>query len=225
MRRPLTHALTRAALGAMLLIGVACAKRDGETVSTAGRSPGVPATFGDYDAGGAPGGPGAGTRYALGTPANASEIAAWNTDVGAEGAELPPGRGSVSEGAALYVSRCAACHGAGGRGGIAPNPALVGRDSTTANFEFADNPKLVKTVGNYWPYASTLFDYIKRAMPLATPGSLTDSEVYALTAYLLSENQIVPAGTTLDAAGLRAIRMPAADRFVPDDRSGGAVVR
>lgn len=185
----------------------------------------VPATFEGYDAAAVPGGPGAGKRYALGTAASKAVIARWNTDVGSAGTELPPGAGSVREGAVLFASLCAACHGVGGVGGIAPNPALVGRDSSAEGFRFARDPNLTKTIGNYWPYATTIFDYIKRAMPLAAPGSLTDGQVYALTAYLLAANEIIPDTTRLDANALRAVRMPYRDRFVPDDRTGGAGVR
>lgn len=184
-----------------------------------------PASFARYDAGATPGGPGAGARYALGHAPDAARLAQWDSDVGAEGAELPPGSGTVDEGRALYDRLCASCHGPGGTGGIAPNPALVGRDSTAEGFRFAENPKAGKTIGNYWPYATTLFDYIRRAMPMATPGSLGDAEVYALTAYLLAANQVIPDSTRLDAAALRAVRMPYRDRFVPDDRKGGAEVR
>jgi cytochrome c len=109
--------------------------------------------------------------------------------------------------------------------GIAPvYPAIVGRDPESDAFRFAEDPALVRTIGNYWPHATTLFDYIKRAMPLLAPGSLTDDQVYALTAYLLAANQVLPDTATLDAAALRAVRMPARDRFVPDDRPLGPTV-
>jgi cytochrome c len=185
----------------------------------------APATFERYDAAAVPGGPGAGARYGLGTAATTSAIARWDSDIGPDGAELPPGRGSVSEGKALYDAMCASCHGVGGVGGIPPNPALVGRDSAAEGFRFARDPKLEKTIGNYWPHATTLFDYIKRAMPQATPGILTDPQVYALTAYILSANQILPDDATLDAAALREVKMPYRDRFTPDDRTGGAGVQ
>jgi hypothetical protein len=90
---------------------------------------------------------------------------------------------------------------------------------------FATNDKLTKTIGNYWPYATTVFDYVRRAMPHTQPGSLTNDEVYSLTAWLLAANQVIPAHATLDAASLRAVKMPYVDRFVPDDRRGGREVR
>lgn len=161
--------------------------------------------------------------YGLGVPATAAEIAALDTDASPSGEGLPPGRGDAVRGAELYRAQCASCHGAAGEG-MAPNPRLVGREPREG-FGFGNDPALVRTIGNYWPEAATLFDYIKRTMPLATPGSLTDDEVYSLTAHLLVANEILPAGATLDSASLVAVRMPARDRFVPDSRRGGAEVR
>jgi len=161
--------------------------------------------------------------YGLGVAASASEIAALNTDVSPSGEGLPQGGGDATRGAALFEAQCAACHGARGEG-IAPNPPLVGREPREG-FAFGNDPKLVRTVGNYWPEATTVFDYIKRTMPLSAPGSLSDDDVYSLTAYLLVANEILPAGATLDSASLMAVRMPARDRFVPDNRRGGPEVR
>jgi cytochrome c len=104
-------------------------------------------------------------------------------------------------------------------------PPLVGRPSIAEGFQFGKDPRLPKTIGNYWPYATTVFDYVRRAMPLNAPGSLTNDEVYAVTAYLLSANQIIPPETVLDSARLAAVRMPYVDRFVKDDRKGGKEVR
>lgn len=162
-------------------------------------------------------------RYALGTAPDSARLAAWNSDVGPDGAELPAGRGSVAEGRALYTQQCAACHGANGEGMAPAFPQLVGRPEAGESFDFSSQPDLPRTIGNYWPHATTLFDYIRRAMPLLTPGSLTDDQTYALTAYLLAANHVIPDSTTLDAAALRAVRMPARDRFVPDDRARGGV--
>lgn len=158
-------------------------------------------------------------RFGLGQPAADSAVSTMDHDVAPDGSGLPPGRGSALEGATLYAAQCASCHGQRGEGMAPAFPALVGRDPKAEGFAFASDPKLVKTIGNYWPRATTLFDYIKRAMPLTAPGSLTDDEVYALSAYLLAANDVIPDSATLDAAALRAIRMPARDRFVPDDRS------
>ena len=187
---------------------------------------GTNASFASYEAGAVPGGPGAKASYGLGHAAADSAIAAMNQDIGQDGAELPAGRGTVAQGAVVYAAQCAQCHGAKGEG-LPTFPKLVGRDSAGSakpEFQFATTNK-TKTIGNYWPHATTVFDYIKRAMPFATPGSMTDDEVYAVTAYLLAANAIIPDTTTLDAAALRAVRMPARDHFVPDNRKPNAAAR
>jgi mono/diheme cytochrome c family protein len=168
--------------------------------------------------------PGAPERFGIGSAPAPGRLAAWDSDIGPEGTELPSGQGTVADGRRLYAAQCAACHGANGEG-ITPIPQLVGRPAAAESFGFGDDGSLPKTIGNYWPHATTLFDYIRRAMPLATPGSLSDNDVYALTAYLLSANAIIADSATLDAASLRAVRMPARDRFVPDDRAGHRTVR
>ncbi|WP_411279280.1 c-type cytochrome [Gemmatimonas sp.] len=177
------------------------------------------ASFSSYDAGVVPGGPGAKQLYALGHAAADSTIALMNRDVGSDGLELPEGSGTVARGTVVYAAQCSQCHGAKGEG-LPTFPKLVGRDSAgapTPEFQFATTNK-TKTIGNYWPYATTLFDYIKRAMPFATPGTMTDDDVYAVTAYLLSANAVIPDTVTLNATTLRAVRMPARDHFVPDNR-------
>ncbi len=164
--------------------------------------------------------------YGLGATASAAEIAALNTDASPSGAGLPAGRGDAATGATLYAAHCASCHGAKGEGvpGNPPGPPLVGREPREG-FGFGNDPKLVRTVGNYWPEATTLFDYIKRTMPLTAPGSLSDNDVYSLTAYVLVANEILPSGATLDSASLMAVRMPGKDKFVPDNRRGGREVK
>jgi cytochrome c len=161
--------------------------------------------------------------WGVGTAVAPADLAPFDTDVSPTGAGLPPGSGDATLGASLYRTRCAVCHGGEGEG-IAPNPPLVGREPRDG-FPFGRDPALVRTIGNYWPYATTLFDYIRRTMPLDAPGSLRDDEVYSLTAWLLAENEVIPAGSRLDSASLAAVRMPARDRFVPDDRTGGKGVR
>ena len=173
----------------------------------------------DSDSGvGAAGGPGASATFSLGRPAPDSLIVRMNHDVSSSGDELPPGSGTVAEGLAIYATQCASCHGVNGEG-IAPTfPRLLGRNPATDSFNFANDPALPHTIGNYWPYATTLFDYTKRAMPFLTPGSLTDNQVYALVAYLLAKEQIVADTATMNRETLRAVRMPFQDRFVPDNR-------
>jgi S-disulfanyl-L-cysteine oxidoreductase SoxD len=115
------------------------------------------------------------------------------------------------------------CHGPHGEG-IEKYPKLVGRDPA-AGFVFASDAKVPKTIGNYWPYATTLYDYIHRTMPLSAPGSLTPDETYGVVAFLLSENGIVPSGTVIDAKSLPGVKMPARSHFVRDDRTGGKTFR
>jgi S-disulfanyl-L-cysteine oxidoreductase SoxD len=164
------------------------------------------------------------TQYGLGRPATKEEIAARDVDVGPDGEGLPAGSGTAAQGAAIYAQKCASCHGAKGEG-VSPYPALIGRDPQGEGFQFGKTAGLKRTIGNYWPHATTVFDYVRRAMPHATPGSLTNDEVYALTAYLLAANQVIPMTATLDAAALKAVKMPYADRFVPDNRRGGKEIR
>jgi S-disulfanyl-L-cysteine oxidoreductase SoxD len=153
--------------------------------------------------------------FGIGRAATAEEIAARDIDIGPDGAGLPPGRGTAAEGAKIYAARCASCHGKTGTEG--PNDVLVGRHSAPG-FKFSQDPALRRTIGSYWPYATTVFDYIRRAMPPAEPGSLTDNEVYALVAHLLAWNELVAADAVMDAASLPKVQMPARDRFVPDSR-------
>jgi cytochrome c len=150
-------------------------------------------------------------HYGIGRAATPAEIAGWNIDVGGnDGANLPAGSGTVQRGQTVFAERCASCHGDKGQGGIGDR--LVGGQGTLAS------PKPVKTVGSYWPYAPTLFDYIRRAMPMNAPQSLSDTDVYAVSAYVLHLNGLLPADATLDARSLSAIRMPNRDKFVGDPR-------
>src|SRR5258708_15807290 len=148
--------------------------------------------------------------YGIGRPATPAEIAGWNIDIDREGHNLPPGSGSVSHGQEIVDQQCAACHGAKGEGGV--DDRLVGGQGTLAT----KTP--VRTVGSYWPYAPTLFDYIRRAMPQNAPQSLSNEDVYAVSAYLLNLHGLPPADATLDAKTLSAIKMPNRNKFVGDPR-------
>jgi cytochrome c len=164
-------------------------------------------------------------KLGLGREVPTHEVAKLDRDVGPDGAELPPGRGTVADGAKLFAARCAQCHGAKGEG-MNPYPELIGRPANAEGMPFgASETNLDRTIGNYWPYATTVFDYVRRAMPQLTPGKLTDDEVYSLTAFLLAYNEIIPKDATLDATSLRAVKMPYKDKFVPDNRRGGREVR
>lgn len=148
--------------------------------------------------------------YGIGRTATAAEIAGWNIDIGRDGANLPPGSGSVAHGHEVFDQQCVACHGEKGEGGVGDR--LVGGQGTIAT------SKPIKTVGSYWPYAPTLFDYIRRAMPQNAPQSLSNDEVYAVSAYILHLNGLLPADATLDARALSAIKMPNRGMFTGDPR-------
>ncbi|MEO8311309.1 MAG: cytochrome c [Caldimonas sp.] len=152
-------------------------------------------------------------QYGFGQPATPAEIARFYSSL-PDGSDLPRGSGTVSQGKALYDSQCAACHGDNLQGGLGDR--LIGGRGTLVNADPTKAP--VKTVENYWPYATTLFDYIKRAMPLTAPESLSDDQVYALSAYILARANIVGADATMDAKSLAAVRMPNRDGFIPDRR-------
>jgi mono/diheme cytochrome c family protein len=144
-----------------------------------------------------------------GRPATPDEIRLWDIDVRPDGTGLPVGSGSVARGQQVYADNCAACHGDRGQGGIADR--LSGGQGTLAS----DNP--VKTVGSFWPYATTLFDYVRRAMPYPAPQTLSDDDTYAVVAFILSLNGTVPADATLNRSNLPSIRMPNRNGFVPDE--------
>ena len=154
--------------------------------------------------------------FNFGRTATIEEIKEWDLDVSPDGTGLPEGTGTVEEGEILYTSKCLFCHGVNGEGGI--NERLVSR----AGEQFPDEDVACgfecRTIGNYWPYATTLYDYILRSMPMNAPGSLTNDEVYSISAYLLYLNRIISEDTQLNAENLKNIVMPARDKFINDDR-------
>lgn len=149
--------------------------------------------------------------YGLGREATAEEIASWNIDVRPDGQGLPSGRGTATEGEEIFLERCAACHGEFGEA-VGRYPVLMGGEGSLSS----DNP--VKTVGSYWPYATTLWDYIYRAMPFGEAQSLTHDETYAITAYLLNLNDVIEEDFVVDQGSLASIEMPNRDGFVSDPR-------
>ncbi len=161
-------------------------------------------------------------RFGLGVPAAAELIAAWDIDVSPNGAGLPPGTGSVEQGLEVWDARCLACHGPTGTEG--PFDLITGR-LPDDDFPFGDDPSVRSTVGNYWPYATTLFDYTRRAMPFDFPGTLTDEEVYSVVGAMLYFNELLPRDASVDSTTIVDTHMPARDRFVPDNRTGGTVIR
>ena len=172
---------------------------------------------------GATAGDGAPESFGFGRAATAEEIAAWDIDVMPDGTGLPEGEGTAASGAPIYARQCAVCHGQSGEGGIADR--LVGyTPETTPPFgpryeEWrGDGPDVPYSIGNYWPYATTLFDYIRRAMPSDAPGTLEADQVYGLVAWILAENGLIGADDVMNATTLPAVEMPARDIFVPQER-------
>jgi len=158
-------------------------------------------------------------KFGFGRGGSAQEIAAWDIDGRPDGKGLPVGQGDVKKGRLLYAQKCAMCHGVDGteKPGIKlPGSALVSDTLATSKS---------KTIGNYWPYATTLFDYMRRAMPYNMPGSLSNDEVYSITAYLLNANKIIKADMVLDAKNLYKVVMPAKKLFIMDDRKGGPEIK
>lgn len=149
-------------------------------------------------------------KYGLGDPASPAQIASWNIEVFPTGENLPQGRATIGAGKAVYEIQCASCHGVLGEGGVGDR--LVGGIGSLAD------KKPLKTVGSYWPYATTLFDYIRRAMPLNAPQSLSNEDVYAVTGYVLSLNGLWPENTQVDSTSLLKVTMPNRNGFVDDPR-------
>jgi cytochrome c len=169
-------------------------------------------------------------HFGIGRSATATEIANIDIDVRADGSGLPPGDGTPSAGAKIYMAKCVACHGKNGEGlragTLQLGPALIGRNPGDAfDFNTSMRKEGTKTIGNYWPYATTIFDYVRRAMPYDRPGSLSNTEVYAVTAYLLSRNQLIDSNAVINGKTLPLVRMPSRDKFVRDDRESSTRVR
>ena len=157
--------------------------------------------------------------YGLGKTPSAEEIRAWDIAISPTGKELPPGSGSAKDGAPLYAQKCASCHGATGSGGRAPQ--LIRSESTPATPAPGKEPPCLSpcirganVMGTHSPYATTIWDYINRGMPFAKEGSLKPDEVYALTAFLLYKNGVIPEDQVVDAQNLPQIKMPNRDGYV-----------
>lgn len=145
----------------------------------------------------------------VGRTPSKEEIQAWNQSVGPQGKELPPGSGTAKQGAELFANKCAACHGANGEGSQLAPRLVGGRGPLTS-------PAPSRTLANYWPFATTIWDYINRAMPPKQEGSLNPNDVYALTAFILYRNEIVPEDQVINAASLPKVKMPNREGFVPE---------
>ena len=147
----------------------------------------------------------------LGRPATPGETAVWDISIGPDGTGLPPGSGTPQQGEAVYAAKCLGCHGEKGAG--KPNDQLVGGIDTLTGEQTP-----VKTVGSFWPYATTLFDYVRRAMPFNAPRSLSNDEVYAVCAYILQLNGIIGENAVMNAQTLAKVQMPNRDGFIPFSR-------
>ena len=145
----------------------------------------------------------------LGKPISEADVKQWDIAILPDGTNLPPGSGTSAQGAQIYAEKCVACHADGGKGGASPGAGpLVGGAPLTNGID------TVKTIGNYYAYATTVFDYIRRAMPFNTPRSLTDNEVYALTAYILSLNKLINDDDVMDEKTLPQVKMPNRDNYI-----------
>ncbi|HEY2015451.1 MAG TPA: cytochrome c [Bryobacteraceae bacterium] len=149
-------------------------------------------------------------KYGVGHTPTAEELRQWDISIGTDGAGLPEGSGTAAAGREIYTNRCSNCHGAKGEG--RDSVPLAGGQGTLKN------PKPLRTVGSYWPHATTIFDYVNRAMPFKNPGMLSHDQVYAVTAYVLFLNGIVGENDVINKESLPKIRMPNRDGFVADPR-------
>ena len=155
-------------------------------------------------------------HFGLGRPARPAEIKAWDIDIMPDGRGLPAGTGRIKNGQLIYQSKCVSCHGNGDKASLElPGGPL---------FLYHPTEK-TKTIGTYWPYATTIFDYVRRAMPYNAPGSLSNQEVYDLTAFLLFANKVIPENAVINQQSLPKIEMPAKKRYVTDNRRGGNEIR
>jgi S-disulfanyl-L-cysteine oxidoreductase SoxD len=144
----------------------------------------------------------------LGKPISPEDLASWDISIGPDGAGLPPGSGTAKQGEAVFAAKCQACHGTKGAG--QPNDRLVGGQGSLPG----DKPA-IKTVGSYWPYATTLFDYVRRAMPYVESKTLGPDEIYAVAAYILNLNGVIGDTDVINAQTLPAVKMPNRDGFIP----------
>ncbi len=149
-------------------------------------------------------------KYGVGRAPTPEEVKAWDISIAPDGTGLPEGSGTVAQGKEVYASKCAKCHGGQAQGG--DDAALVGGKGTLAS------AKPLRTVGSYWPYATTLFDYVHRAMPFKQPGTMTPNQVYSVSAYVLFLNGIIEENAVMDAKTLPQVKMPNRNGFVHDPR-------
>jgi S-disulfanyl-L-cysteine oxidoreductase SoxD len=155
------------------------------------------------------GGPG------LGKPISPADITQWDIDIEPSGAGLPAGSGTSDQGAAIFAQQCAACHGEGGKGAATTASGAPAAPPVVSNVKRNGIDDTTLTIANFWPYATTLFDYIRRSMPWTSPRSLTDDQVYALTAYILAQNNLIGPSEVINAQSLPKVQMPNRNGFIP----------
>ncbi len=151
----------------------------------------------------------------LGKPIAPGDFAEWDIDVESSGAGLPPGSGTADQGAPIFAEQCSACHGEGGKGATTTTSGAPAAPPVVSDVKRNGIDDTTLTIANYWPYATTLFDYIRRAMPWTSPKSLTDDKVYALTAYILAQNKLIGEKQTINAQTLPKVQMPNRAGFIP----------
>jgi cytochrome c len=151
----------------------------------------------------------------LGKPISQTDIAPWDIDIEPSGAGLPAGSGTSDQGAAIFADNCAACHGDGGRGASTTTSGAPAAPPVVSDVKRNGIDDTTLSIANYWPYATTLFDYIRRAMPWMSPRTLTDDQVYALTAYILAQNKLIDAKQVINAQTLPKVQMPNRNGFIP----------
>jgi len=150
----------------------------------------------------------------LGKPISPADIAAWDIDIEPDGTGLPAGSGTSDQGASIFADQCAACHGDGGRGATTTQSGAPAAPPVVSDVKRNGIDDATTTIANYWPYATTLFDYIRRAMPWTSPRSLTNDQVYALTAYILAQNKLIDAKQAINAQTLPKVQMPNRNGFI-----------
>ncbi len=151
----------------------------------------------------------------LGQPIASADTSRWDIDIEPSGAGLPAGSGTSDQGAAIFAEQCSACHGEGGRGATTTTSGAPAAPPVVSDVKRNGIDDTTLTMANFWPYATTLFDYIRRSMPWTSPRSLTDDQVYALTAYILAQNKLTDAKQVMDAQTLPQVQMPNRNGFVP----------
>jgi S-disulfanyl-L-cysteine oxidoreductase SoxD len=151
----------------------------------------------------------------LGKPISQADAAPWDIDIEPSGAGLPSGSGTADQGAPIFAEQCSACHGDGGRGATTTTSGAPAAPPVVSDVKRNGIDDTTLTIANYWPYATTLFDYIRRSMPWTSPRSLTDEQVYALTAYILAQNKLIDPKQVINAQTLAKVEMPNRNGFIP----------